>query len=111
MSIVSGSQFHNGGSSRAAQPTTKQELQFINGMASRLLLVIEPKSSEFLIASGASVLVSVVHQSAEQPIEVEYLPGGMVVYTSESGSVEVYQNGRRICEGNQTRTMANKLSR
>ncbi|POF90996.1 hypothetical protein BGP80_12885 [Pseudomonas putida] len=80
-------------------------------MPSRLLLVIEPRSSEFLIASGASVLVLVEHQSTEQPIEVEYLPGGMVVYTSESGQVEVYQNGRRLSQGNQTRTMANKLSR
>jgi hypothetical protein len=111
MSIVPNSQFYDARSNRAAKSSTKQELQFINGMPSRLLLVIEPRSSEFLIESGATVRVLVEHQSTEQAIEVEYLPGGMVVYTSDSGLVEVYQNGRRLPQDNQTRTMANKLSR
>ena len=111
MSIVSNPQYNDAKSNRAAKYLNRQELQFINGMTSHLLLVIEPRSSEFVIASGATVRVLVEHQSTEQPIEVEYLPGGMVVYTSESGQVEVYQNGRRLSQGNQTRTMANKLSR
>lgn len=86
-----------------------QELKFINGTRSRLLLVIEPSSSEFGIESGATVRVLVGHQSTEQALEVEYLPGGMVVYTSSSGQVEVYQNGRRLSQGSQTKRMAINL--
>ena len=86
-----------------------QELKFINGARSRLLLVIEPSSSEFWIERGATVRILVVNQSNEQALEIEYLPGGMVVYTSSSGQVAVYQNGRRLSQGNQSKRMAINL--
>lgn len=87
-----------------------QELNFINGTPSRLLLVIEPNSSEFWIESGATVRVLVKGASTTQMMDVEYLPGGLVIYTSNVGQVEVYQNGQRLPQGHQTRRMAIKLA-
>lgn len=80
MSSAPNSQFYDARAKTPANSSTKQEIQFINGMPSRLLLVIEPSSSEFLIDSGSTVRVTVEHQSTEQAIEIEYLPGGMLVY-------------------------------
>lgn len=86
-----------------------QELQFINGTSSRMLLVIEPRSSEFWIESGATVRVLVSDTSATPRLDVEYLTGGLVVFASGSGQVEVYQNGRRLAQYKRTRNMAKNL--
>lgn len=86
-----------------------QELQFINGTPSRILLVIEPRSSEFWIESGATVRVLVRGTSTTPRLDVEYLSGGLVMYASGSGQVEVYQNGRRLAQYKRTRNMAKRL--
>lgn len=86
-----------------------QELQFINGTPSRILLVIEPRSSEFWIEGGATVRVLVRGTSTTPRLDVEYLSGGLVMYASGSGQVEVYQNGRRLAQYKRTRNMAKKL--
>jgi hypothetical protein len=86
-----------------------QELQFINSTPSRMLLVIEPRSSEFWIESGATVRVLVRDPSITPCLGVEYLAGGLVVYASGNGQVEVYQNGRRLAQYKRTRNMAKKL--
>lgn len=90
---------------------TEQEFQFINGAATRLLLVIEPNSSEFWIQSRASVRILVKGDVDLPPLEIEYLPGGMVVYVPEESDVQVLQNGRRLSHGKQTRHMSTKLMR
>lgn len=86
-----------------------QELQFINSTPSRMLLVIEPRSSEYWIESGGAVRVLVRDPSTIPGLGVEYLAGGLVVYSSGSGQVEVYQNGRRLAQYKRTRNMAKKL--
>ncbi|CAI8879174.1 hypothetical protein EMIT0232MI5_30086 [Pseudomonas sp. IT-232MI5] len=68
-----------------------QELQFINGTPSRILLVIEPRSSEYWIESSATVRALVRGTSITPKLDVEYLAGGLVMYAGGRGQVEVYQ--------------------
>lgn len=87
------------------------EMHFINSTQSRMLLVLEPRSSEFWIDSGATVRLLVKALSAQSALDVEYMPGGLVVYARDAGQFEVYQNGIRLAQGRQTRRMADKLMR
>lgn len=54
----------------------EQELRFINSGSARLLLVVEPASSEFWIDRGASVKVVMEAPIGSASLEIEYLPGG-----------------------------------
>lgn len=88
----------------------EQELKFINGGAARLLLVVEPASSEFWIDSRASVKVLVEAPAESASVEIEYLAGGIVMYLPEHSAVQVFQNGRRLAQGKRTRHMDTKLT-
>ncbi|MGY2197612.1 hypothetical protein [Pseudomonas gingeri] len=89
---------------------TGQELQFINSTSSRMLLVLEPRSSEFWIERGATVTVLVRDPSSVRSLDVEYLVGGLVVYTRPGDQIEVYKNGLRLPHDKRTRRMAGKLT-
>jgi hypothetical protein len=91
--------------------SNEQEFQFINGATARLLLVVEPNSSEFWIDSRASVRVLIKGGTTPVTLEIEYLPGGMVVYASEDSLVQILQNGRLLSHRKQTRHMGAKLMR
>ncbi|PVZ08651.1 hypothetical protein SAMN05660463_04497 [Pseudomonas sp. URIL14HWK12:I9] len=88
-----------------------QQLQFISSTPSRMLLVVEPRSSEFWIEKGAAVRVFIRDVPGKDPLDVEYLAGGIVVYAHNNDQVEVYQNGLRLTQHTRTRRMAAKLSR
>ncbi|WP_028628064.1 hypothetical protein [Metapseudomonas resinovorans] len=88
-----------------------QEFRFINGASKRLLLVIEPISSEFWIESHATVKILVEVEEAPATFDVEYLAGGMVVYTPEGSQVQVYKNGRHLPHGKRSKRMASRLIR
>ncbi|MFZ6048478.1 hypothetical protein ACFW0H_20410 [Pseudomonas sp. CR3202] len=88
-----------------------QEFRFINGAPKRLLLVIEPKSSEFWIESHAMVRILVEGENTPATLDVEYLSGGMVVYTSEGSRVQVFQNDRRLPQERRSKRMASRLNR
>lgn len=87
----------------------EQEIRFINGGPDRLLLVIEPASSEFRIDCGASVRLLVAGGVGGGSMEIEYLPGGMVIYLSADAAIQVFQNGRRLAQGKRTRHMEARL--
>jgi len=89
---------------------TNQELQFINSTSSRMLLVLEPRSSEFWIERGATVKVLIREPSSIHSLDVEYLVGGLVVYAHNADQIEVYKNGLRLPHDKQTRRMAGKLT-
>ncbi|MCO6057629.1 hypothetical protein NG726_13240 [Pseudomonas sp. MOB-449] len=88
-----------------------QEFRFINGAPKRLLLVIEPISSEFWIESHATVKILVEGDDVPVTLDVEYLAGGMVVYTSEGSRVQVFKNGRHLPQGRRSKRMASRLFR
>lgn len=51
-----------------------QEFQFINGAPKRLLLIIEPTSSEFWIESRATVKILLEGANVPATFDVEYPP-------------------------------------
>ena len=82
---------------------------FTNSAPSRVLLVVEPSSSEYWIEAGATVQLQVDESKAQCVLDFEYLPGGIVIYAPDNGRVDVYQNGLRLAKGKRSRTMAKKL--
>jgi hypothetical protein len=62
---------------------------FINSASSRILLVMEPKSSEFWIKRGASVRVVIKDSGLLPEVQFEYLLGGLVIYLHKDSSVDV----------------------
>lgn len=88
----------------------EQELRFINSGSARLLLVVEPASSEFWIDRGASVKVVMEAPIGSASLEIEYLPGGMVIYLPAPSAIQVFQNDRRLVQGKHTRHMDRKLT-
>jgi hypothetical protein len=88
-----------------------RELQLINSTPTKMLLVLEPRSSEFWIKSGSTVKLRVTGATSGQPLDVEYLVGGLVVYANDGGKVEVYQDGLRLAQDNRSRRMARNLTR
>lgn len=89
----------------------KQEFNFINSTSRRILLVVEPKSSEYWIKHGVSVRLLITDPAMLPSLDVEYLPGGIVIYARESSCIEVYQNGIRLAQGNRSRRMEVKLTK
>ncbi|HDS1705608.1 MULTISPECIES: hypothetical protein [Pseudomonas] len=88
-----------------------QEFQFINGAPKRLLLIIEPTSSEFWIESRATVKILLEGANVPATFDVEYLAGGMVFYASEGSRVRVFKNGCQLPQGKCSRRMASRLTR
>lgn len=86
----------------------QQEFHFTNGVAARLLIVVEPDSSEYWIERGASVRILVEGDTA---LGIEYLPGGMVVYAGGGSQVQLFKDGRRLPQGRKTRHMDTRLLR
>ena len=90
--------------------STTQEFQFVNSSSSKILLVLEPGSSEFWIKKGASIRLLVIGSISARPLDVEYLSGGLVIYNSGNEKIEVYENSNLLAQGSQTRRMAKKLT-
>ena len=70
------------------------EFRFVNGAPRKMLLVIEPRSSEFWIKSKATVQVLFEDGGQGLSLDVEYLPNGLVIYVEEGRQVEVREDGR-----------------
>lgn len=88
-----------------------QEFQFINGAPKRLLLIIEPTSSEFWIESHATVKILLECADVPATFEVEFLAGGMVFYASEGSRIQVFKNGNQLTQGKCSRRMTSRLTR
>ncbi|WP_171006455.1 hypothetical protein [Pseudomonas sp. 2FG] len=88
-----------------------REFRFINGASKKALLVLEPKSSEFWIESGAMIHIVAGGGDPEAAIDVEYLPNGLVVYTAQGSQVLVYQDGCLLSQEKKSKRMAWRLNR
>lgn len=86
------------------------EFRFINGASQKSLLVVEPASSEFWIASKATVRVVLEGGVMRGVLDVEYLPNGRVVYAGEGSQFTVYQDGHLLTPGRKSRRMASQLN-
>ncbi|MCY1560055.1 hypothetical protein D9M68_971490 [compost metagenome] len=73
--------------------------------------MVEPKSSEFWIESGAMIHIVADGGDPAVAIDVEYLPNGLVVYTAEGSQVLVYQDGGLLSQEKKSKRMAWRLNR
>ncbi|AOE85523.1 hypothetical protein [Pseudomonas sp. TCU-HL1] len=86
------------------------EFRFVNGAPRRMLLVIEPRSSEFWIKSKATVQVLVEDDDQAMALDVEYLPNGLVIYVEEGRQVEVREDGRLLGLDKRSRRLGQRLN-
>ena len=86
------------------------EFRFVNGAPRKMLLVIEPRSSEFWIKSKATVQVLVEDDDQGLALDVEYLPNGLVIYVEEGRQVEVRQDGRLLGLDKRSRRLGHRLN-
>ncbi|MCY1283240.1 hypothetical protein D9M70_321130 [compost metagenome] len=87
------------------------EFRFVNGAPRKMLLVIEPSSSEFWIKSKATVQVLVEDGDQGLALDVEYLPNGLVIYVEQGRQVEVRQDGRLLGLDKRSRGLGHRLNR
>jgi len=85
-------------------------LCFVNGTARKMLLVIEPRSSEFWIKSKSTVELCVEGDSMHLALDVEYLPNGMVIYLDNALNVAVRQDGQPVRPDKQSSRLGRRLT-
>ena len=86
------------------------EFCFVNGAPRKMLLVIEPRSSEFWIKSKATVQVRVEGNDRPVALDVEYLPNGLVIYVEEGRQVVVRQDGRLLDQNKHSKRLGPRLN-
>lgn len=83
---------------------------FVNGAPRKMLLVIEPRSSEFWIKSKSTVEVSIEGGGQHLGLDVEYLPNGLVIYVEAGQQVIVREEGRLLSQGKQSARLGRRLN-
>ncbi|MCM2459445.1 hypothetical protein HGO40_02830 [Pseudomonas sp. CG7] len=84
------------------------DFKFINGSRVRMLLVIEPASHEYWIASQATARIS-TPQANISDIDFEITPGGIVAYIPDGINVKIFLDDVELTEPKKTRKMVVRL--
>lgn len=95
---------------RASALAGSQEFSFINSTDKRLVVVLEPESSEFWIKRGSAIRVVVRSEKPASALDLEFLPGGLVIYLAKGAHAAIYQDGKLLGEARRARSLTRRLN-
>jgi hypothetical protein len=75
---------------------TTQTITYVNGAATRLLMILEPWAEQYWIEPRDRVDIT-AHSGVAGHLEFEHTEAALIVYGWEGSVVRVFRDGKELC--------------